>query len=450
MNSGAYMKTPIGAELNSSAKQDRSCEDSSLLREILRKENLTLALNRVVKNKGSAGIDNMETTELKDYLKENWVKIKESILTGTYRPKHVKQVEIPKAHGKGVRQLGIPTVLDRFIQQAMLQVLGPIFDPKFSKYSFGFRPGKGPHPAVKQARKHIEEGNTVVVDLDLEKFFDRVNHDILMSKIAKVIADKKVLKLIRTFLNTKTQHQDGTTSRSEGTPQGSPLSPLLSNIMLDEIDKELEARGHKFCRYADDLNIYVKSIKAGQRVFESIRRHLQKRLKLKVNQEKSAVQNTGPGNRKFLGFGILGYKNPRIRIHDSAQKAFKDKVREITRGHRSQNIEGRVKQLNQLLRGWIGYYYLADVSYILKRLDGWIKHRLRMCLFKQWVKPKTRKKNMLALGLEKEMQHVYSSGKKYWHISDICSSRFLLNNKYWEEKGLLSLVTEWGRLRGAL
>lgn len=427
--------------------QKTSCEDSSLMEAILARNNLFLALERVVKNKGSAGIDNMPVTELRTHLKENWPKIKESILEGSYRPKPIKRVEIPKPNGKGVRLLGIPTVVDRLIQQATLQVLSPIFDPDFSKHSFGFRPGKRAHQAVKQAQQYVSEGYKIVVDLDLEKFFDRVNHDILMSKIASRIRDKRALKLIRVFLNAEIAINGGLVSCTEGTPQGSPISPLLSNIMLDELDKELELRGHKFCRFADDVNIYVKTQRAGDRVFNSITNYLQKRLKLKVNQEKSATKGTW--SRKFLGFGILGYKNPRIRISTESQVKFKDKVREITRGHRSQNIRERIEQLNQFLRGWIGYFHLADTAKVIENLDSWIKHRLRMCLFKQWRKPKTRIKNMLKLGLEKDYIPIYAKGKSYWHISDAWPSRYILNNEFWANIGLLSLKIEWGRLRGA-
>lgn len=337
------------------------------------------ALERVKSNKGAPGIDGITTEQLDDYLRENWLACKEKILKGTYIPAPVKRVEIPKPDG-GKRMLGIPIVLDRLIQQAILQKLTPIFDPEFSAHSYGFRPGRGTHDAVRQARRNIEAGHEYVVDMDIKKFFDRVNHDILMSRVARKVKDKLVLKLIRAYLNSGVMIE-GVCVRTEiGTPQGGPLSPLLANILLDDLDKELEKRGHRFCRYADDCNIYVKSPRAGERVLTGITEFLEKKLKLKINREKSGVGLVS--QRKFLGFSFVLSRERGVRIVISPQslKRLKGKIKRLTRSKWSISMEERIRRLNSYLNGWLGYYALADTIYSLKDFDGWIRRRLRKCL----------------------------------------------------------------------
>ena len=402
------------------------------LEEILDRDNMFNALNRVEKNKGCPGIDNLSTSELRCYLKENWIQIKESILHGTYKPKPAKYVLIPKADGKK-RQLGIPTVIDRLIQQAILKKLAPIFESSFSKHSFGFRFGKSAHDAIKQAHQFQKQGNIYVVDFDLEKFFDRVNHDILMSKIANKVDDKRLLRLIRAYLNAGIIKNLEYIPTKVGTPQGSPLSPLLSNIMLDELDKELETRKHKFCRYADDCNIYVKTKLAAERVFTSIKIFLEEKLKLSLNTEKSAVDFAW--KRKFLGYSFLGIKNPIIRISKQSLIRFKDRVRQITKGHRSQPLTERIGNLNIFVRGWMNYFQLTKTERLLKNLDSWIRHRLRMCLFKQWRKPITRVRNMMKLGATLEESKEYRCSKRYWHKSKTKTSNVILNNDFFIKNG---------------
>lgn len=414
------------------------------LEDVLERENMLVALQRVESNKGCPGIDNLSTIEMREYLKSNWLKIKEQLLAGNYKPQAVKRINIPKPHG-GTRQLGIPTVIDRLIQQALMQKMNPIFDPEFSTSSFGFRIGKSAHQAIRQAHSFQKGGYNIVVDMDLEKFFDRVNHDILMGKIAKRIEDKQILKLIRAYLNAGIMENMEYTQPKEGTPQGSPLSPLLSNIMLDSLDKELEQRGHKFCRYADDCNIYVKTKRAGERVFNSIKTFIDKHLKLSVNTAKSAVDFAW--KRKFLGYSFLGLKQPRIRIAKQSLDKFKGRIRQITRGHSSQPLSERVKQLNTYTRGWMNYFQLTDTGRLLQDLDSWIKHRLRMCLFKQWKKPRTRVRNLLKLGLEPEKAKTFACSKAYWRKSVNKESNFTLNNEFFRINGFIGVHTVWQNLR---
>ena len=333
-----------------------------LLEQILGRDNLFQAYFRVKRNKGAAGIDQITVDQLGLYLKRNWIGVKASILNGTYKPQAVKQVEIPKATG-GSRKLGIPTVVDRLIQQAILQILTPIFDPDFSESSFGFRPGRSAHQAIKQAHEYLKQGFSTVVDIDLENFFNEVNHDILMARVARKVKDKRVLKLIRAYLMSGIMAHGAIILNEKGTPQGSPLSPLLSNIILDDLDKELENRGHRFCRYADDQNVYVKTERAGQRVFDSVTKFLWDTLKLKINTKKSAVAPAQ--RRKFLGYSFIGKKNPRVRLANQTQERFKERVREITRGHRSQPIKERIQQLLTYTRGWINYFRLIETGRLL-------------------------------------------------------------------------------------
>lgn len=350
---------------------------------VLERENLKKALAQVKRNKGAAGVDGMTVGELPAYLKEHWLTIRAQLLDGTYKPQPVRRVEIPKASG-GLRPLGIPTVLDRFIQQAVMQVLQVDWDGTFSETSFGFRPKHSAHQAVEQAQAYIASGYAVVVDIDLEKFFDRVNHDILMGLVAKRVADKRVLKLIRAFLNAGVLEGGLVSPTEEGTPQGGPLSPLLSNLMLDVLDKELEKRGHRVVRYADDCNIYVRSQRAGERGMAGLERFLEKRLKLKVNKAKSAVAK--PSVRKFLGFSFSFTSEPlpRRRIAPQAVPRFKAKVRELTRRTGGQSLAKIVKELSVYLIGWRGYFGFCQTPSVLRALDEWIRRRLRAIAWKQW------------------------------------------------------------------
>lgn len=410
-----------------------------LLEEILDSENMNLAYKRVKANKGSHGVDGMKVDELLPYLIKHGKEIKQSILEGKYTPQPVRRVEIPKPDG-GVRLLGIPTVLDRMIQQAIAQVLNRIFDPSFSKSSYGFRPGKGAHQAIMAAREHIKQGNNWVVDIDLEKFFDRVNHDKLMSLVARKVRDKRVLKLTRKYLESGIMLNGVKVRNEEGTPQGGPLSPLLANIMLDELDKELERRGHKFCRYADDCNIYVKSKKAGQRVMESITRYIEQELKLKVNKNKSAVDR--PSKRKFLGFSFY-IKGGEVRnfIHKKPIERFKDKVRAITSRSNGRSMEWRKERLNQLITGWVNYFKIADMKNTARELDGWIRRRLRMCYWKQWKKIKTKHDNLVRLGINDVKAWEYANTRKgYWRISNSQILATSITNEYLEMEGFLSLT----------
>lgn len=413
-------------------------EDGSLLEKVLERGNMIQALRRVESNKGAAGIDGMEIKALRPYLKERWPEIKEQILKGTYKPCPVRRVEIPKPEG-GVRMLGIPTVLDRLIQQALLQVLTPIFDPGFSEHSYGFRPKRSAHQAVKQARGYISEGNRYVVDMDLEKFFDRVNHDVLMARVARKVKDKRVLSLIRKYLEAGVMINGIAITSEEGTPQGGPLSPLLANIILDDLDKELEKRGHRFVRYADDCNVYVKSRRAGVRVMESVTRFVEERLKLKVNRQKSAVDR--PWRRKFLGFSFTIEKETRIRIAPRTIARFKDKIRELTSRSKGISMEKRLEKLNMYLKGWIGYFRLTEAPSILHSLDEWIRRRLRMCLIKQWKRPKTRRRNLVALGIPEGWACLISGSRKgYWRLSNTPQVNKALGLAYWRNQGLISLV----------
>src|SRR6266481_3966337 len=352
-----------------------------LMEEVCERENLKAALQQVKANKGSAGVDGMTVGGISDYLKQHWPAIREQLLNGTYEPKPVRRVEIPKPDGGGVRKLGIPSVLDRFIQQAVTQVLQRRWDRTFSDHSYGFRPGRSAHQAVAQAQQYIAEGHGWCVDLDLEKFFDRVNHDRLMGQIAKRVEDKRLLKLIRAFLNAGVMEGGLVSPSVEGTPQGGPLSPLLSNLVLDELDRELERRGHRFVRYADDCNIYVRSEKAGRRVMASLTRFIEGRLKLQINTEKSAVAR--PWHRSFLGFTVKDDAAFRRCIADKAVTRFKDRVRELTRRHRGVSLEKMIADLNPFVRGWAGYFGFSQWRE-LPSLDGWIRRRLRCVVWVQW------------------------------------------------------------------
>ena len=416
-----------------------------LLNQILSRENMLQALKRVEQNKGSHGVDMMPVQNLRQHIVENWLSIKEAILKGTYEPMPVRRVEIPKPDG-GVRLLGIPTVTDRLIQQAIAQVLSKVYDPTFSENSYGFRPNRSAHDAVRKAKEYIRDGHRWVVDMDLEKFFDKVNHDRLMGTLAKRIQDKPLLKLIRKYLQSGVMINGVVSSTLEGTPQGGPLSPLLSNIVLDELDKELERRGHKFVRYADDCNIYVKSKRAGLRTMASIQRFIEGKLRLKVNEKKSAVDR--PWKRKFLGFSFTYHKEPKVRIAKESLKRMKNKVREITSRKMPYPMEYRIQKLNQYLMGWCGYFALADTKSIFLELDKWIRRRLRMCLWKNWKKPKTKIRNLIQLGVPQWQAYEWGNTRKsYWRISNSPILHRTLGNSYWRNQGLKSLEARYENLR---
>ena len=371
-------------------------QTQKLMEEVLRRENLFRALKRVRSNKGAPGIDGMTVDELGAYLVNEWPRIREELLSSNYDPSPVRRVDIPKPGG-GTRTLGIPTVLDRLIQQATLQVIGPIFDPHFSESSYGFRLGRSAHQAVRQAREFVAAGRTTLVDIDLAEFFDRVNHDILLSRVARRIQDKRLLKLIRRFLGAGMMLGGVVSSRKAGTPQGGPLSPVLSNVLLDDLDKELERRGHAFCRYADDCNIYVRSQRAGERVFESVTKFLEQKLKLRVNREKSAVDR--PWKRKFLGYSVTWHRQPLLRPAKASVEKLKKKVRGIVRRGRGMNIQRTIEELNEATRGWVDYFRLAGVKRVFQDLDRMIRRRLRRIMWKQWKVSKTRFKKLKRLGL---------------------------------------------------
>ena len=426
----------------------REVHRNNLMEQVIERANLEKAYHRVKRNKGAPGVDGVTTENLRLYLWENWGRIRDELLNGTYKPQPVRRIEIPKPDG-GVRLLGIPTVMDRLIQQAVLQVLTPIFDPTFSPFSYGFRPKCSAHKAVKQAQLYIKQGYRYVVDMDLERFFDKVNHDILMSKIAKEIGDRRILRLIRRYLQSGVMINGCCMATEEGTPQGGPLSPLLANIMLHELDEELMKRGHRFVRYADDCNTYVKSKRAGTRVLESVTKFVEKRLKLKVNKDKSASDR--PWKRKILGFSFTNAKAGMIRLADKTKIRFKNKIRALTRRNRSQAMSERIDKLNTYLKGWVGYFRLAQTRSIFERLDEWIRRRLRACLLKQWKSPSTKRCNLVLLGIPKEWAtNISGSRKKYWRLSNTPQMNKALGLTYWQEQGLVSLVERYDKLSCAL
>ena len=386
-----------GAEVSTAAGGRTKAEGPRLMEAVVERNNLWLAYERVMRNKGAAGVDGLTVADFKAWLQQHWPSVKAALLEGSYLPKPVRKVDIPKPNG-GVRTLGIPTVLDRLIQQALLQVLQPEFETGFSEHSYGFRPGRNAWQAVQQAQSYIREGRRWVVDLDLEKFFDRVNHDILMSRIARRVKDERVLKLIRRYLTAGMMTGGVASARKEGTPQGGPLSPLLSNILLTDLDSELERRGHQFCRYADDCNIYVGSEAAGQRAMVAITDYLEHQLKLQVNRTKSAVAR--PWQRKFLGYSFTSHRQVRLKIADSSVRRLKDRVRRVTVGNASRNLGDTVAKLAPVLRGWVSYFRLTEVKGVLQDLDGWIRRRLRCLLWRQWKQPATRNRRLQERGLD--------------------------------------------------
>ena len=408
------------------------------MEEVSERENLKEALQRVKGNKGSAGVDGMTTDGLTDYLKQHWPAIRERLLNGTYEPKPVRRVEIPRPDG-GVRKLGIPTVLDRFIQQAVMQVLQRRWDSTFSEHSYGFRPGRSAHQAVAQAQRYIADGYDWVVDLDLEKFFDRVNHDKLMGRLAQRIDDKRLLKLLRAFLNAGVMENGLVSPSVEGTPQGGPLSPLLSNLVLDALDRELERRGHRFVRYADDSNIYVRSERAGHRVMESITRFITNTLKLTVNAGKSAVAR--PQQRKFLGFSFTAGPEVTRVIAPRALARFKARVREITRRAKGVSIETTIAELARYMRGWANYFGFCETPEVLVYLTRWVRLRLRAALWRQWKTPRRRRASLLELGVRPQLaSNTAGSGRGPWYLARGKALSVGLSNAYFGSLGLPTLI----------
>ena len=431
---------------NVTARRDTSNpEPMQLMEAVVGRENMTAALLRVEANKGCAGVDEMPVAALRAYLHEHWPRVKEALLAGQYVPSPVLGVQIPKPGGKGMRQLGIPTVTDRLIQQALHQALCPIFDPGFSESSYGFRPGRSAHQAVLAAQAYVASGRRWVVDMDLEKFFDRVNHDVLMARVARKVTDKRVLGLIRRYLQAGMMDDGLVSPRTAGTPQGGPLSPLLSNILLDDLDKELERRGHAFCRYADDCNIYVQSRRAGERVLASITRFLDKRLKLTVNHEKSAVDP--PRKRKFLGYSMTSHRPPWLKPAPASIGRFKDKLREVFRRGRGRSLPRVIEQLGPILRGWINYFSLAEVKGIFQQLDGWIRRKLRCILWRHWKQPRTRAKNLMKRGLaEVRAWQSANNGRGPWWNAGAHHMNRAFPKTYFDGCGLISLYDQLQRL----
>jgi len=421
---------------------ENPAQGSGRMEEICERENVNAALKRVQENKGSPGIDGMTVDELPGYLEEHWPVIREQLMSGTYQPQPVKRVEIPKPDG-GIRKLGIPTVLDRLIQQAVMQVLQQRWDPTFSDSSFGFRPGRSQHDAVARAQQYIAEGHGWVVDMDLEKFFDRVNHDRLMAQIAKREEDKRLLKLIRAFLNAGVMENGLVSPSVEGTPQGGPLSPLLSNLVLDELDRELEARGHRFVRYADDSNIYVRSERAGQRVMESVKRFIASKLKLRVNEAKSAVAK--PKERKFLGFSFYTSRTgPKRCIAPKSLERFKERIREITLRSRGRSMKQTMEELAPYVRGWVGYYGFSETPSELQDLDKWIRRRLRCAFWEQWKTSQKRYKELVKRGVRPEKaKNMAGSNRGSWHLSLSTAMSVALPNAALASLGLPSLEQGW-------
>jgi RNA-directed DNA polymerase len=434
----------VGAEIRA-VRSGRTKSEDHLMERVVERSNLWSAYQRVVQNKGAAGIDDLAVSELKDWLKVHWPSVKEALLAGRYMPQAVRRVDIPKPSG-GIRTLGVPTVVDRLIQQALHQVLQPLFEPTFSDGSYGFRPGRNAHQAVRRAQAYIGAGKRWVVDLDLEKFFDRVNHDVLMARVARRVGDVRVLKLIRRFLEAGMMSEGLVEPRREGTPQGGPLSPLLSNILLTDLDRELEGRGLAFCRYADDCNIYVGSRIAGERVMNGIRAFLERALHLKVNAQKSAVAR--PWKRKFLGYSFTAQRETRLRIAPESVQRLTQRIRELLRSGRGRSLSHTIETLNPLLRGWISYFQLAQAKEALGDLDGWVRRRLRCLLWRQWKRPRTRKRKLLALGLDAaRARRSAGNGRGPWWNAGASHMNQALPTAYFTHLGLLSLLREQQRLQ---
>ena len=416
------------------------------MEQALRRENLMLALKRVVRNGGAPGVDGMTVDELGDYCRQHWPRIREELLGDRYKPMPVRKVEIPKLGG-GVRTLGIPSVLDRLIQQALLQVLQPRWDATFSEASYGFRPNRSAHQAVLRARDHIADGYRWVVDLDIERFFDRVNHDLLMARVARRVEDKRVLRLIRRYLQAGMMQGGLVSPRSEGTPQGGPLSPLLSNLLLDELDKELERRGHRFVRYADDCNVYVKSKAAGERVMASLETFLSERLRLKINRDKSAVDR--PWKRSFLSYTVTRDMKPKLAIAAKAVMRLRSNLRQVFRRGRGRSIARVIAEMTPVLRGWVVYFRLSQVRIRLEELDKWLRHRLRCILWRQWKRPWTRLRELVRRGLDRDhAARCAFNGRGSWWNAGAPHMNLAVPTSWLRRQGLLSLLDEHRRLMG--
>jgi RNA-directed DNA polymerase len=420
-------------------------QESGLMDAACERGNLMLAYQRVVENKGAAGVDGIGTAEFKDHLKRHWPTIKAKLLNGEYMPQAVRRVDIEKPQG-GTRTLGIPTLTDRMIQQALHQVLSPIFEADFSDSSYGFRPGRNAHQAVKVAKQYVAEGRRFVVDLDVEKFFDRVSHDLLMEKLSKKIGDGRVRCIIRRYLEAGMMAGGIVSPRTEGTPQGGPLSPLLSNVLLTELDRELERRGHAFCRYADDCNIYVRSQQAGERVMASITRFLADTLKLTVNAAKSAVAR--PWVRKFLGYSLTWHQAPKLRIAPTSLKRLEDKVRDVLKGARGRSLRAVTTALNPILRGWMAYFRLSETKKAVEELDGWVRHKLRCILWRQWKRPYTRAQNLMKAGLteERAFRSAFNQRGPWWN-SGARHMNQAFPKSFFDRLGLVSLLDTLRRLQ---
>jgi group II intron reverse transcriptase/maturase len=439
--------TRAEADMATRTRTKAGVATTSLMEAVVERGNLMLAYQRVVENKGAAGVDQLAVSELKDHLKQHWPTIRTRLLAGEYQPQPVRRVDIPKPQG-GVRTLGIPTVVDRLIQQAVHQVLQPIFEPTFSEASYGFRPGRNAHQALRQARQYVAQGKRWVVDMDLEKFFDRVNHDLLLSKLAMRVGDARVLKLIRRYLEAGMMADGLVVPRTEGTPQGGPLSPLLSNILLTALDRELERRGHAFCRYADDCNIYVGSQRAGVELLQSLTGFLEQRLKLKVNAGKSAVAR--PWQRKFLGYSLTRHQKPKLRIAVPSLRKLTEKVRVLLRGARGRSLGATIQTLNPVLRGWAAYFKLAGTKRALEERDGWIRHKLRCILWRQWQRPYARARHLMHRGLARERAwRSATNGRGPWWNAGASHMHAAYPKSWFDHLGLVSLLDTVQRLQRA-
>lgn len=438
-----------GASSITARRETSSPEGKASMEAVVARENMVRAYRQVVRNKGAAGIDGMTVKDLKSYLAVHWERIKEELLAAGYHPQATRAIEIPKPGGAGKRMLGIPTVVDRLIQQAIHQVLVPVFEPHFSRFSYGFRPGRNAHQAIVQARQYVKDGKRWVVDVDVERFFDRVNHDILMARVARRVKDKRVLGLIRRYLQVGMMADGMATRQTEGTPQGSPLSPLLSNILLDELDKELERRGHSFCRYADDCNIYVQSRQAGERVMASLIRFLDRRLGLRVNATKSAVAR--PWQRTFLGYTMTFHKEPKLKVAEASVKRFKEKVRELMRMGRGKHIRRLIEELQLLVRGWAAYFRHAEVKSTFEELDGWIRRKLRCVLWRQWKRTYTRVKRLMQRGIaERRAWQSAHNGRGPWWNAGASHMNEAFPTSSFAALGLPSLLQERLRFSSSL
>ena len=436
------------AEAYTAATGQTKAEGPSLMEAVVERSNLWLAYRKVVGNCGAPGVDDLTVAQFKDWLKVHWPSVKTALLSSQYMPQAVRAVDIPKPAG-GIRTLGIPTVLDRLIQQALLQVLQPIFEPGFSESSYGFRPGRSAQQAVLAAQQYVHEGRRWVVDLDLEKFFDRVNHDILMSRVARKVGDERVLKLIRRFLEAGLMRGGMTEPRTKGTPQGGPLSPLLSNILLTDWDRELELRGHAFCRYADDCNIYVRSKAAGEQLLIRMKTFLETRLKLRVNEAKSACAR--PWKRKFLGYSLTAHRQARLRIAPESLKRLTARVKELMRQGRGRSLGHTIEVLNPVLRGWIGYFQLTEGKRVLEELDGWVRRRLRCLLWRQAKHRQARTVMLRRRGLKEERAwHSARNGQGPWWNAGASHMNAAFPKRFFDALGLVSLLDTQRRLQRSL